>query len=296
VGSPQEQWLRADLAAHPKACTLAYGHHPRFSSSDDHGNVAAMQPLWQALYDYGAELALGGHDHTYERFAPQTPAGAANAAGIRSFVVGTGGRHLYGFDSPEPNSEVRNGETFGVLKLMLGEASYTWEFLPVAGQEFTDAGTGACQSVDRDDDGAVDESDNCPTVANEAQSDGDGDGIGDACESSEYGTDEDDADSDGDGCADGDELWNAPFSGGWRNPTDAYDFFDVTDDRSIDLRDTILVLTHFGHGPNGDALDDALDRRIPMAWEPWRTASANDGVDLADAITNLQSFGHDCVE
>ena len=96
-GSPQEQWLRADLAAHPSVCTMAYWHHPRFSSGG-HGDNSSMQPIWQALYDYRADLVLAGHDHDYERFGPQTPAGVLeNARGVRSFVVGTGGKETGGF-------------------------------------------------------------------------------------------------------------------------------------------------------------------------------------------------------
>jgi hypothetical protein len=253
-----------------------------------------MQPIWQALYDYGADVVLSGHDHTYERFAPQTPAGAADASGLREFVVGTGGRSHYGFGEPEPNSEVRNGDTYGVLKLTLGTASYDWQFVPEAGKTFADTGSGACHSVDRDSDGHVDESDNCPALANPGQGDDDADAVGDTCETPVYSTDPALADSDGDGCRDGAELWNRETGGGWRNPIAAYDFYDVTGDRAIDLRDTLLILGHFGHGANTDPLDDLLDRHIPQAWEPWRTAAEGNGVDLVDAINNLRSFGHAC--
>ncbi|HEU5260817.1 MAG TPA: invasin domain 3-containing protein, partial [Gemmatimonadales bacterium] len=145
VDSAQEQWLRADLAASQKTCTLAYWHHPRFSSGS-HGNSNAPLPLWQALYDANADLILVGHDHDYERFAPQTPAGAADPVrGIRQFVIGTGGADLRGFRAtPMANSEVRNSDTFGVLKLTLHATGYNWEFVPVAGQTFTDSGSGAC--------------------------------------------------------------------------------------------------------------------------------------------------------
>jgi acid phosphatase type 7 len=144
-GSEQEQWLRDDLAAHPATCTLAYFHHPRFNSGAVHGNNTAVQPLWQALYDAGADVILSGHEHLYERFAPQTPAGAADPArGIRQFTVGTGGRGLYSFGPIKPNSEVRNNSAFGVLRLTLGAASYGWQFVPVAGSSFGDAGTAAC--------------------------------------------------------------------------------------------------------------------------------------------------------
>ncbi|PYP18109.1 MAG: hypothetical protein DMD52_02690 [Gemmatimonadetes bacterium] len=145
VGSPQETWLRADLAASTKRCTLAYMHYPRFSSGANHGSYSSVQPIWQALYDNGAEIAIAGHDHEYERFAPQTPTGQSDVAkGIRSFVVGTGGAGLYSFSTPLPNSEVRNASTFGVIKLTLSDQSYTWEFIPIAGQTFTDSGSGTC--------------------------------------------------------------------------------------------------------------------------------------------------------
>jgi len=145
AGSPQEQWLRADLAANPRACTLAYWHHPRFSSSTHHGNEVRMTAFWQALYDYGADVVLSGHDHTYERFAPQDANGVADPArGLRQFVVGTGGGSLYPLGTPIANSEIGNDDTFGVLKLALYPTSYTWEFIPVAGQSFTDQGSAPC--------------------------------------------------------------------------------------------------------------------------------------------------------
>jgi hypothetical protein len=142
AGSPQEKWLRADLAAHPAACTLAYWHHPRFSSGTSHGSSTTMQPIWQALYDANADVVLSGHEHNYERFAPQNPAGQADAArGIREFVVGTGGKSHYGFGTPLPNSQVRNSDTSGVLKLTLHATSYDWRFVPESGKTFTDSGS-----------------------------------------------------------------------------------------------------------------------------------------------------------
>ena len=144
-GSEQERWLRADLAAHSNQCTLAYWHHPRFSSDNRHGNWASVGPFWDALYEYGAEIVLGGHAHVYERFAPQTPWAAADpATGIRQFVVGTGGNGHYGFRGVKPNSQVRNANTFGVLKLDLRAGGYNWRFVPQAGKTFTDAGSGTC--------------------------------------------------------------------------------------------------------------------------------------------------------
>lgn len=143
-GSPQELWLRADLADHPARCTLAYMHHPRFSSGAEHGNSFSPKPLWDALYDAGAEVVISGHDHTYERFAPQTPAGDLDMSdGIRQFVVGTGGGGLYAFNQPQPNSEVRRS-THGVLQLTLYPDRYDWEFVPAQGSNFTDSGSASC--------------------------------------------------------------------------------------------------------------------------------------------------------
>ncbi|HET6595329.1 MAG TPA: Ig-like domain-containing protein [Anaerolineales bacterium] len=143
AGSAQEQWLRADLAANPNVCTLAYWHKPRFSSGQ-HGNNTASQALWQALYEHKADVVLNGHDHTYERFAPQNPSGQADPNGIREFVVGTGGVALYSFPTIQPNSEMRNNIANGVLKLTLHATSYDWQFVPIAGQTFTDSGAANC--------------------------------------------------------------------------------------------------------------------------------------------------------
>lgn len=146
AGSPQEAWLRADLAAHPTTCTLAYWHHPLFSSGSVHGNNAFMHDVWRTLEDLGADLVLTGHEHNYERFAPQDAEGRPDPArGIREFVVGTGGHdRLYEFGVPRPNSEVRATGTYGVLKLTLHTRGYEWQFLPTAGSSFADTGSGAC--------------------------------------------------------------------------------------------------------------------------------------------------------
>ena len=145
AGSPEEKWLRADLAAHPAACTLAYWHKPLFSSGGTHGNDLEMKAFWQALYDANAEIVIGGHDHDYERFAPQNPDGVADAArGIREFVVGTGGKNHRHFGAPKANSEVRDNTAFGVLKLTLKPNGYDWQFIPEAGKSFTDSGSGVC--------------------------------------------------------------------------------------------------------------------------------------------------------
>jgi Big-like domain-containing protein/calcineurin-like phosphoesterase family protein len=145
AGSPQEQWLRADLAASTKPCAIAYWHHPRFSSGTQHGSHAETQPLWQALYDANAEIVVSGHEHNYERFAPQAPDGTTDPArGLREFVVGTGGASHYPFGTPLPNSEVRDNTTFGVLKLTLQATGYDWTFIAAAGGTFTDSGSGTC--------------------------------------------------------------------------------------------------------------------------------------------------------
>ena len=144
-GSPQEEWLKNDLAANPALCTLAYWHHPLFSSGE-HGNNAQMIDLWQTLYASGADLVINGHDHNYERFAPQDPEGNPDPVrGIRQFVVGTGGGELRNVTSShEPNSEMVIANTYGLIKLDLNPTSYSWRFLPVAGSTATDNGSGTC--------------------------------------------------------------------------------------------------------------------------------------------------------
>jgi 3',5'-cyclic AMP phosphodiesterase CpdA len=147
AGSPQEQWLRADLAAHPARCTVAMWHHPRFSSGK-HGNDDRMQAFWQALYEAGADVVLNGHIHSYERFVLQDAVGNADPRGIREFVAGTGGREMYPFEVPPGvNSVVRDASTRGVIKLTLHPTSYDWEFIPVAGGTFRDSGKGTCVSA-----------------------------------------------------------------------------------------------------------------------------------------------------
>ena len=149
AGSSQERWLRADLAANPRPCTLAYWHHPRFSS----GPSAALPPatleryipFWQALWDYGADVVLVAHDHMYERFAPQNAAGQLDERrGLRQFMVGTGGRNLYVFGTPQPNSQERFRDDFGVLFLRLSPQGYRWMFTPIGNSRFLDIGSGEC--------------------------------------------------------------------------------------------------------------------------------------------------------
>ena len=144
AGSRQERWLRADLAAHASAtCTLAYWHHPRFSSGE-HGSDSSYTAFWRALYDANADLVLVGHDHDYERFAPQTPDGTLDRArGIRQFVVGSGGKSLRTFPRIRPWSQVRDVSSLGILELTLRAKGYGWRFRPAVGS-FTDAGNGSC--------------------------------------------------------------------------------------------------------------------------------------------------------
>jgi acid phosphatase type 7 len=144
AGSFQERWLRADLDAFRSTCTLAYWHHPRFSSSHE-GSHASLQPLWRALYDAGADVVLSAGGRLYERFAPLDRSGAIDReTGVRQFIVGTGGRSHTRFAALREGSERRNSGTFGVLELTLHPTGYTWRFVPEAGEPFTDTGTGRC--------------------------------------------------------------------------------------------------------------------------------------------------------
>jgi len=143
AGSAQERWLRADLAAHPSRCTLAYWHHPRYSSGW-HGSDSSYVAFWQALVDADADLVLVGHDHDYERFAPQDARGRRDLErGIREFVVGTGGKNLRPFTRVSPNSEARDATSLGVLELTLGADAYEWRFRAAVGS-FTDSGSASC--------------------------------------------------------------------------------------------------------------------------------------------------------
>jgi hypothetical protein len=151
VDAAQISWLESDLAANPRRCVGAYWHHATFSSGSAHGSDSRTRPFWETLYAAGAELVLAGHDHTYERFAPQTSSGQRDEAhGLREFVVGTGGRSHYGFGPPLANSEVRNADTFGVLQLTLHADSYDWRFMPEAGKTFTDSGSQVCDGASGD--------------------------------------------------------------------------------------------------------------------------------------------------
>jgi hypothetical protein len=153
-GSPEEQWLSSDLSKHSGSCILAYWHAPLFSSGGEHGNAPQMKAFWDDLYAAGADIVLNGHDHDYERFAPQDPTGTADPQrGMREFVVGTGGKSQRAFRDPLPTTEVRSASTFGVLRIDLHAESYDWKFIPVAGGEFTDSGSGTCHAARREQTG-----------------------------------------------------------------------------------------------------------------------------------------------
>jgi calcineurin-like phosphoesterase family protein len=141
--SPQGRWLSADLTASSATCTLAIWHHPRFSSGE-HGNDRDVAPFWRALYDAGADVVINGHDHDYERFAPQDPdARLDQARGIREFVVGTGGAALRTFPTAAANSQLRAAVSHGVIRLDLHRSSFEWTFLPTSG-DLSDSGSAPC--------------------------------------------------------------------------------------------------------------------------------------------------------
>ncbi len=150
AGSPQDLWLQKDLALHPQSCIVAFGHHALYSSGilKSHAIHPELRQLWRDLYNAHADLVLNGHEHSYERFAPQDPYGNLDEKrGIREFVVGTGGRDHGPLGFPIPNSQVRNADTFGVLKLTLSPGKYSWEFVPVEGaSEFHDSGASSCHN------------------------------------------------------------------------------------------------------------------------------------------------------
>jgi fibronectin type 3 domain-containing protein len=148
AGSSQEAWLKADLAANRNVCTIAYWHRPRFSSSTTTPSSTSYVAFWNDLYNAGADIVLNGHAHDYERFAPQTGAGAADPAkGLREFVVGTGGKDFHTMGSPIANSATTNVSAFGVLKLTLHASSYDWQFVAANGYRYDDAGSGTCHSA-----------------------------------------------------------------------------------------------------------------------------------------------------
>lgn len=144
AGTEQLAWLREDLRTHPAKCTLAYMHRPRFSSGK-HGDSERVKEAFRILYDGGVDVLLSGHDHVYERFAPQDPQGRADPArGVRQFVVGTGGAPFYSFRGRlDANSQVHQNRVHGVLRMVFHPDGYDWEFVGV-GNGFSDKGTGSC--------------------------------------------------------------------------------------------------------------------------------------------------------
>jgi 3',5'-cyclic AMP phosphodiesterase CpdA len=143
--SPQVQWLRADLAAHPARCTLAYFHGPRFTSGRYGNESDNVKPFWDALYAAGADLVVSGHEHFYERFAPQNPDGVGDAArGIRQFTVGVGGKGAHSFITQAPNSEFRDNRTLGAVAFTLDEGRYQWRLVRAPNGATVDAGSGTC--------------------------------------------------------------------------------------------------------------------------------------------------------
>jgi hypothetical protein len=148
VGSSQEAWLKADLAANKNVCTIAYWHRPRFSSSTTTPSSSSYVAFWNDLYNAGADIVLNGHAHDYERFDPQTSAGAADSAkGLREFVVGTGGKDFHKMGPPIANSATINTSAFGVLKLNLHASSYDWQFVAANGYRYNDSGSANCHSA-----------------------------------------------------------------------------------------------------------------------------------------------------
>jgi hypothetical protein len=142
------EWLRADLRAHPSRCTLAYWHRPPFTSGryGDNEQTFRVRPMWKAAVEAGVDVVLAGHEHSYERFRPMDGAGRIDPKGARLFIVGTGGGNLRRYKTPRlPATQVRNDDTWGMLRLTLHDDGYDWKFLPVRGRSFTDSGSGECR-------------------------------------------------------------------------------------------------------------------------------------------------------
>ncbi len=145
AGSAQETWLRQDLAGNPRACQIAYWHHPLFNSGNA-GSAGAMRQIWADLHAAGVDVVLTGHDHHYERFSPQNAMGVSDLRGPREFIVGTGGASHASVPTsgPAAHSEIRNYDTFGVLGMTLRPTGFDWRFMPEAGRAFADTGTQSC--------------------------------------------------------------------------------------------------------------------------------------------------------
>jgi hypothetical protein len=138
----QMDWLRSEFASRPAPCSIAIWHKPLFTSGPN-GENPHMRDIFRLLYDNGVDVVLNGHDHIYERFAPQDANGRVDSArGIRQFTVGTGGVATYTNPRVAPNSE-RIFSVWGVLMLTLNSNSYEWEFISVD-PGFRDNGSGSC--------------------------------------------------------------------------------------------------------------------------------------------------------
>ncbi len=140
----EQAWLERDLQDYPARCTAIALHYPRFSSGAEHGSNPTMNRFWKIAYAQGVDLALAGHEHTYERFAAMDPDGNLDPArGIVSFVSGVGGKSLYGLDPRVPGSEFAQSSTFGVLLLTLMPRSFRWRFVDIDGATL-DRGSARC--------------------------------------------------------------------------------------------------------------------------------------------------------
>lgn len=148
AGTRQFNWLRSTLDRKPSRCTVAIMHHPLISSGPHGDDETHARPLWKLLYRHGVDVALVGHDHQYERFAPVNALGVRNRAyGIREFVVGTGGAEHYSVTSVHRYSQVHNSQTYGVLELSLTSKGFSWQFDPALGATFTDRGSAMCHGA-----------------------------------------------------------------------------------------------------------------------------------------------------
>lgn len=140
----ERAWLAGQLKAHPSRCAMIVSHHPRFSSGGEHGSSLMMQPFWRIAQAYGVDVALAGHDHDYERFAPKTYDGVISSRGIRQFVSGAGGKSLHAKGRTVAGSRVFINTAFGVLRLRLTPTTYSWQFRDIWGN-LRDAGTTRCR-------------------------------------------------------------------------------------------------------------------------------------------------------
>jgi len=140
----EQDWLRRDLAAHPHRCSAIAMHHPRYSSGDEHGSDPSMASFWRIARRHHVDLALAGHDHDYERFLRMDADGHRDAAGLVSFVSGTGGKSLYRLGTRAPGSAYFQSTDFGLLTLWLGDGGFAWKYRTISG-DVRDAGDASCR-------------------------------------------------------------------------------------------------------------------------------------------------------